>query len=246
MVGDVVVTSGIDGIYPKGFIIGHVESVEKSGRRYKRIIVQPAVDFSQLEEVLVVLTPTPAQRGAAEGRAGVKAAGVIAGDRASALALQTTLARFLVRGTVAVDLVLVVVVYVALTSGPVTGLLTGHRSPGWSRTRCRAASSASAGWRRRSSGSWPGIIGTQFIVAAAAAAVRRVFRRDACCTRSCSSGCTCCSTCDISARRMPRWPARRSATRSSASSRFSWSSFCRARSSGGASAKTPASTVNSR
>ena len=42
-----------------------------------------------------------------------------------ALALQTTIARFVVSGTVAVDLVLVVVVYVALTSGSVTGLVTG-------------------------------------------------------------------------------------------------------------------------
>ena len=31
VVGDVVVTSGIDGIYPKGFVIGRVESVEKNG-----------------------------------------------------------------------------------------------------------------------------------------------------------------------------------------------------------------------
>src|SRR4029453_242173 len=44
---------------------------------------------------------------------------------ALALALQTTLARFFVRGTVAVDLVLVAVVYVALTYGPVTGLFCG-------------------------------------------------------------------------------------------------------------------------
>ncbi len=42
-----------------------------------------------------------------------------------ALALQTTIARFVVTGTVAVDLVLVVVVYVALTSGSVTGMVTG-------------------------------------------------------------------------------------------------------------------------
>jgi len=64
--GDVVITSGIDGIYPKGFIIGRIESVEKVGGSYKRILVKPAVDFSALEEVLVVLTPTPA-REAAEG-----------------------------------------------------------------------------------------------------------------------------------------------------------------------------------
>jgi rod shape-determining protein MreD len=42
-----------------------------------------------------------------------------------ALALQTTIARFVVSGTVAVDLVLVVVVYVALSSGSVPGLVSG-------------------------------------------------------------------------------------------------------------------------
>ena len=42
-----------------------------------------------------------------------------------ALALQTTQARFFVRDMVTSDLVLVVVVSVALTSGPGTGLLTG-------------------------------------------------------------------------------------------------------------------------
>jgi len=59
IVGDLVVTSGIDGIYPKGYVIGQVESVEKSGTAYKTITVKPAVDFTSLEEVLVVLTPTP-------------------------------------------------------------------------------------------------------------------------------------------------------------------------------------------
>jgi len=54
----------------------------------------------------------------------VKAVGVLIAI-ALALALQTTLARFLVGGTAALDLVLVVVVYVALTSGPVTGMLAG-------------------------------------------------------------------------------------------------------------------------
>jgi rod shape-determining protein MreC len=58
VVGDLVVTSGIDGIYPKGFTIGRVESVEKSGGSW-RVVVKPSVDFSALEEVLVVLTPTP-------------------------------------------------------------------------------------------------------------------------------------------------------------------------------------------
>jgi rod shape-determining protein MreD len=44
---------------------------------------------------------------------------------AAALVLQTTLARFLVRGSVGVDLVLVAVVYLSLTRGPTAGLLSG-------------------------------------------------------------------------------------------------------------------------
>ena len=60
-VGDVVVTSGIDGIFPKGFTIGRIEVIDRSGGAYRRITVRPAVDFSRLEEVLLVLTPTPAR-----------------------------------------------------------------------------------------------------------------------------------------------------------------------------------------
>jgi len=62
VVGDLGVTSGIDGIYPKGFTIGYVESVEKNGPAYRRITVKPAVNFSSLETVLVVLTPAPANQ----------------------------------------------------------------------------------------------------------------------------------------------------------------------------------------
>jgi rod shape-determining protein MreC len=58
-VGDVVVSSGIDGIYPKGFVIGRVESIEKNGTAYNQILIKPSVDFSRLEDVLVVLTPMP-------------------------------------------------------------------------------------------------------------------------------------------------------------------------------------------
>jgi rod shape-determining protein MreC len=64
--GDTVVTSGIDGIYPKGFVIGRVESIDRSGGAYKHIAVRPAVNFSSLEEVLIVTTPTPAKAGAPE------------------------------------------------------------------------------------------------------------------------------------------------------------------------------------
>jgi rod shape-determining protein MreC len=58
-VGDEVVTSGIDMIYPKGFVIGKVDFVEKAGAAYKRVTIKPAIDFSSIEEVLVVLTPPP-------------------------------------------------------------------------------------------------------------------------------------------------------------------------------------------
>jgi rod shape-determining protein MreC len=54
VVGDLVVTSGIDGIYPKGFILGQIESVERRGEDWGEIRVRPAVDFSALEAVLVV------------------------------------------------------------------------------------------------------------------------------------------------------------------------------------------------
>lgn len=60
--GDVVVASGIDGIYPKGFVVGTVETSEPGPLLNRVITVRPAVDFSSLEEVLVVLVPS---RGAA-------------------------------------------------------------------------------------------------------------------------------------------------------------------------------------
>lgn len=55
--GDRVVTSGIDGIFPRGFPIGTVERVERGAGLYKEIWLRPAVDFSGLGAVLVVLEP---------------------------------------------------------------------------------------------------------------------------------------------------------------------------------------------
>jgi len=65
-VGDTVVTSGIDGIYPKGFVIGRIERVDGGNAMYKTIRVRPSVDFNGLEEVLVVKSP-PAQAIAQQG-----------------------------------------------------------------------------------------------------------------------------------------------------------------------------------
>ena len=64
---DVVVASGVDGIYPKGFAISTVEAAERGPGLHKMITVRPAVDFSSLEEVLVVLVPP---RGATAEEAG--------------------------------------------------------------------------------------------------------------------------------------------------------------------------------
>jgi len=83
---------------------------------------------------------------------------------ALALALQTTIARFLVRGTVAVDLVLVVVVYVALTSGPVAGLLTGSVA-GLVQDALASGVIGIGGLAKTVVGFLAGVIGTQFIVA---------------------------------------------------------------------------------
>ena len=55
--GDLVVSSGIDGIFPKGYAIGWVERAERGPGLYLEISIRPAVDFNSLEEVLVVLIP---------------------------------------------------------------------------------------------------------------------------------------------------------------------------------------------
>jgi rod shape-determining protein MreC len=60
-VGDRVVTSGIDGIYPKGFVVGQIQSVQRTAGQFSAILVRPAADFSALESVLIVTTPPPNQ-----------------------------------------------------------------------------------------------------------------------------------------------------------------------------------------
>jgi rod shape-determining protein MreC len=56
LVGDTVVTSGFDGVYPKGLRLGWVSEVAKpEAEIFQEITVTPYVDFEKLEEVLVVL-----------------------------------------------------------------------------------------------------------------------------------------------------------------------------------------------
>lgn len=94
----------------------------------------------------------------------MKAAGVILAV-AAALALQTTLARYVTRGNVAIDLVLVVVVYVALTWGPVTGLLSGAVAGLLQDALVASPVIGIGGLAKTVVGFVAGIVGTQFIVA---------------------------------------------------------------------------------
>jgi rod shape-determining protein MreD len=91
----------------------------------------------------------------------VRAAGIILAV-AAALALQTTLARY-VRGTIAVNLVLVVVVYVSLMMGPVVGLLTGTFA-GLAQDFLSIGVIGIGGLAKTLVGFLTGIVGTQFIV----------------------------------------------------------------------------------
>jgi rod shape-determining protein MreD len=94
----------------------------------------------------------------------VRAAGVILAV-ALALAIQTTLARFITRGSIAIDLVLVAVVYVALTSGPVTGMLAGTFA-GLMQDALSSGNIIGIGSLAKTCvGFLAGLIGTQFIVA---------------------------------------------------------------------------------
>jgi rod shape-determining protein MreC len=53
--GDTVVTSGMDRVFPKGLVIGTVTSViQGAGALFKEVVLSPVVDFSRVEEVLVI------------------------------------------------------------------------------------------------------------------------------------------------------------------------------------------------
>ncbi len=54
-VGDRVLTSGQDGVFPPGFAIGEVVKVERGSTMHKLIAIRPAANFSRLEMVLVLL-----------------------------------------------------------------------------------------------------------------------------------------------------------------------------------------------
>jgi rod shape-determining protein MreC len=69
--GDLLLTSGLGSVYPKGLVVGRVQSVDrKTSGLFLGAKIAPAVDFSRLEEVFVILEqrqiPTDAQFSSAD------------------------------------------------------------------------------------------------------------------------------------------------------------------------------------
>ena len=55
-VGDIIVTSGFGGIYPKGIMVGTVSAVKNdSGGLLHYAVIEPATDFQRLEDVAVIV-----------------------------------------------------------------------------------------------------------------------------------------------------------------------------------------------
>ena len=57
-VGDAIVTSGLDNVFPKGLAIGEIKEVtDETTEMFHTITVAPYVDFEKLEELLVLRSP---------------------------------------------------------------------------------------------------------------------------------------------------------------------------------------------
>ena len=66
-VGDVVITGGLGGVFPKGLPVGEVTSVESNpGDLYLTIVVEPYARAETYEEVLVITSLTEEQQASAE------------------------------------------------------------------------------------------------------------------------------------------------------------------------------------
>ncbi len=53
-IGDRVLSAGIDGVFPRGLPVGTVNLVEPGSELFHRILLRPAVDFGELDQVLVL------------------------------------------------------------------------------------------------------------------------------------------------------------------------------------------------
>ena len=56
VVGDVVITSGMGGVYPKGLLIGEVEDIQvNENDLFQRIFVRPTAEVEGIEEVIILV-----------------------------------------------------------------------------------------------------------------------------------------------------------------------------------------------
>lgn len=84
-VGDVVVTSGLGGVFPKGLPLGEVVSVTSNpGALYLDIVVEPYASAENYEEVLVITSLTEDQQATAEDIAEADAQETATSDDAAA------------------------------------------------------------------------------------------------------------------------------------------------------------------
>jgi len=59
-VGDKVMSSGLGKYFPEGLLVGEIASVDSARHGlYQKVTVRPAVDFSALDSVLILLAPPP-------------------------------------------------------------------------------------------------------------------------------------------------------------------------------------------
>ncbi len=67
-VGDTIVTSGLDGIFPRGLLVGTIQSVRREGPGlFLGVKITPAVDFRQLEQVMILTRAAAASRRPGQG-----------------------------------------------------------------------------------------------------------------------------------------------------------------------------------
>jgi rod shape-determining protein MreC len=63
-VGDTIITSGLEGIFPKGLFVGEVvKVVKKDYGLFQEIEISPSVHFTRLEEVMVIISPVREKEG---------------------------------------------------------------------------------------------------------------------------------------------------------------------------------------
>ena len=127
--GDTVVTSGMSNFFPKGLLLGKVSHVDRLDvGLFLQIRVTPFVDFSTLEEVLV-LTAEPKET--APGKKTAKMIFYLLLPLAAIIlvVLQTTLADIFFSGWLSLELSLVVVIYAGfhleLTKGMLLAFVMG-------------------------------------------------------------------------------------------------------------------------